>query len=247
MTWIFHGSGDRLVVAFSGIGKANEDVQPYEFAKTATGGGAHSVLFISDTARSWLNRPGIMQDIAALVDEAKAETGATHVTTLGHSMGGFSAAVMAGALGADSAICLSPQNSIHPDVAGDETRWETFRKKITSFPVREVADYLADTPIYTVLFGRHGREVPQRDRFPIRDNIDFFVMRNTVHNTPMRLKQSGILGDFITACAQGRRRKVRQMMLEHFGCRPLRDREVVVSGTEHRASASATIKMFGTE
>ncbi|MEO1139489.1 MAG: alpha/beta hydrolase [Pseudomonadota bacterium] len=224
VSWLYQGTGDRLVVVFSGIGKDHQDVQPYEFAQSATGGGAHSVLYISDTARSWLNRAGIIDDIQALVKKAKAQTGASKVATLGHSMGGFSAAVMAKPLGADNAICLSPQNSVHPEIAGDDPRWQAFRDSIAAFDIRGVEEHLDDVPVYTVLFGRHGRETPQRDRFPIRDNVDFFVMKNTVHNTPMRLKQAGLLDTFITAAANGRRRKVRQMMFEQFSVRPLRDR-----------------------
>ena len=224
MSWIFQGTGDRLVVVFSGIGKLDQETQPYEFARSATGGGAHSVLYLSDTTRSWLNREGIIADIRALVDKAKAQLGASRVATLGHSMGGFSAAVMAGPLEADNAVCLSPQNSVHPDVAGDDPRWAHFRENISEFRVRDVAEYLCDGPVYTVLFGRHGREAPQRDRFPARENVDFFVVPNTVHNTPMRLKKAGRLDLFIRAATNGKRRRVRQIMFEEFGVLPERDR-----------------------
>lgn len=222
--WTFRGTGERLVVVFSGIGKVDQDTQPFQFARTATAQGRHSVLYLSDTSRSWLNGPGLIEQVQDLVTHVADSFGATKIATLGHSMGGFSAAVMAGPLGADNAVCLSPQNSIHPDVADDDPRWRVFRDQIRDFRVRDVAEYLSDAVLYTVLFGRHGREAPQRDRFPIADNIDFFVMRNTVHNTPMRLKNEGILSAFVEAAANGRRRKVRQLMDAHFGTRPLRER-----------------------
>lgn len=222
-TWLLQGTGQRLLVVFSGIGKVHEETQPYEFARSSYGRGQHNVLYVSDTNRSWLNQPGIIEDIVGLVAEVKARTGSTSVATLGHSMGGFMSAVLAGKLDADNAICLSPQNSVHPDIAGDDPRWQAFRNKINSHTIRDVASHMVDKVLYTVLFGRHGRELPQRERFPIRDNVDFYVMRNTVHNTPMRLKKAGLLDHFILAAANGRRRKVRQMMLEHFGTRPMRD------------------------
>jgi pimeloyl-ACP methyl ester carboxylesterase len=219
VSWLFRGTGDRLVVVFSGIGRPRQRVQPYEFARSATADGTQSALYISDTARSWLNHPGIMDDIAALVTKAKASTGATRISTLGHSMGGFAAAIMAGALDADAAVCLSPQNSVHPDIAGDESRWMGFRDKISAFSVREVADYLNDSTIYTVLFGRRGKEEPQRDRFPIHDNMDFYVMTHTGHNTPKRLKTEGVLDTFVAAATQGRRRKIRKLMKNEFNSR----------------------------
>ena len=246
VSWLFQGLGDRLVVVFSGIGKTHQQTQPYEFARSATAKGENSVLYISDTDRSWLNRPGIIDDIVDLVMGAKSETGARSVATLGHSMGGFMAAVLAGKLGADNAICLSPQNSVHPDIAGDDPRWQAFRENITDFDVRDVADHMDDTVLYTVLFGRHGREVPQRDRFPIRENVDFYVMKNTVHNTPMRLKKAGLLDRFIAAAANGRRRKVRQMMLEHFDARPLREREALPGSQDMTPGVAEAIINGGT-
>ena len=87
-----------------------------------------------------------------------------------------------------------------------------WREKITHFAIRSASDYLTDTPEYHVFHGRHGREAPQRDRVPYRENLIHTILPQTHHNVPARLKQAGVLEAVTQACFENRRRRVRLLL-----------------------------------
>lgn len=60
---------------------------------------------------------------AALAAVATATIGYERVVTYGSSMGGYAALHFAAASGAQAALAISPQYSIDPRIAPDETRW----------------------------------------------------------------------------------------------------------------------------
>lgn len=213
LTWTYRAAAsDTLVVCFSGIGKSIEHVPSYEFAKMATAGGTHNALFISDPRRTWLNGLGLIELITHQIELFRSECGAIRVVTAGHSMGGFSALVMAAFTQVNAVLAFAPQFSVHPDIVPDETRWYEWREKISEFRVGSAADHLIDAPQYTVVFGRHGREAPQRDRFSKRSNLRVYVMPMTHHNVPQRLKHMGILDKVFEFAIEGRSRKLRLLL-----------------------------------
>jgi len=193
--WRYVGQSQRLVVCFSGLGKDKSQPPGYEFASVATGGGEDHVLYIADPNRSWLNQPGLIAEIVALVEEVKTEIAAMQVVTLGHSMGGFSACVLPYFTPAQYVLALSPQVAVHPDFVPDDPRWMTEREAIDNIDITDVGTYLMADTHYVVVYGRHGREAPQRDRFPNPDHLSLFVMPMTHHNTAARLKRLGLLTD----------------------------------------------------
>jgi pimeloyl-ACP methyl ester carboxylesterase len=202
--WRYVGQSRRLVVCFSGLGKDQSQPPGYEFSAIATGGGEDHVLYIADPNRSWLNQPGLVDEIVALIDEVKAEAGVTQVVALGHSMGGFSACVLPHFTPVDYVLALSPQVSVHPDIVPDDPRWMTHRAAIDNIDITDVASYLMPDTYYVVVYGRHGREAPQRDRFPNPDHLSLFVMPLTNHNTAARLKGLGLLTDLRDLVFDGR-------------------------------------------
>ncbi|MFV1442011.1 MULTISPECIES: hypothetical protein [unclassified Phaeobacter] len=212
VTWAHRGPGDRLVVCFSGIGKDAETCPPYEFARSATGNGRHNTLFIADPQRSWLNTPGLLSRIGAEIESYRAICGATRVIAMGHSMGGFSAIVASSVTRIDAVLAFAPQISIHPDIVPDETRWAAYRNRISHYEVKSAADHFRDGTDYTVIHGRHGREAPQRDRFPRRDTLRHYVMPGTHHNVPQRLKQLNCLEQVVHFAIEGRPRKLRLLL-----------------------------------
>lgn len=214
--WLHHGVTDRLVLCFAGIGGTTSIVPPIEFPRAASRNGEDTVLFFSDPKRSWLNAPGLIEQIVDWVEQYKTKINARQVVALGHSMGGFMAAVLSGFTKIDVAMCFSPQATVHPVLARDDVRWAIWRDQITDFRIRSVDDHLSDETTCYALFGRHTREAPQRERFPIRDNVRFFVMPNTVHNTPQRLKQAGVLDDVVRYAFHGRRGLVGRVLTEKF-------------------------------
>jgi hypothetical protein len=219
--WRHDGAGSRLLVSFSGIGRDLGAVPSYEFARGATGAGKFHALFVSDPNRTWLNGDGLVDRIVRIIEDTVQDVGATEVCTLGHSMGGYTAAVISGFTKVDVAICLSPQASVHPDVVPDEKRWGAFRDKIDTHHIRSVHNHLSEQTLYYVFFGQHGREAPQRDRFPLAPNIKFFVMPKTVHNTPQRMKGQGILDDIILSACQKRTRLIRRLLKDRLNARQI--------------------------
>jgi len=219
--WRHDGKGDRLVVSFSGIGPDPETPPGYEFANTATGGGKDTVLFIADPNRTWLNAPGLIERIAGLVEDHARRIGAGRICALGHSMGGYAACVMAGFMRVDVAVALSPQVSVHPEIAGDDPRWPEHRDKLTAFRIRHLADHLPGTTQVYAVFGRHPREAPQRDRFPQGPNIHGYVLPRTHHNTAQRMKRAGVLDAAVQAAFDGRAFRVRRLLRRTLGARPM--------------------------
>lgn len=221
LAWFHPGEGSRLVVSFAGIGGVPGIAQGYEFARTATGHGRNHALFFVDPQRTWLNGEGLIDRIVTEIERRVTETGATQIITIGHSMGGFSAAVIPAFTRVDLAVCLSPQVSVHPDIVPDEDRWKLWRSRIATYRITGVADYLQDATRYYVFFGQHPREAPQRDRFPLGPNINFFTMPSTVHNTPRRMKVRGVLDSIIGAVFEDRTRLVRRIAKQDLNARQI--------------------------
>lgn len=216
-TWEHDGSNDTLVVCFSGIGKNTDPKPVLNFASSATQGGRNSVLYIADPQRTWLNAEGLVEAICTRALRKAKEVGATRIVTLGHSMGGFSALVIAGMLDAEVAIAFSPQLSIDPAVVPRENRWTEYRSKIAEIKISNAADYMNDTCSYYVFFGTHQREQPQRRHLPQADNVKLFMIPGINHNSPQRIRKAGILGDVIGLAAQRRTHRLRLEMQAAFG------------------------------
>ena len=224
--WEHDGPSSRLVVCFSGIGLEGDPSPATNFASTATQEGQNSVLFFADPNRTWLNADGLVEAICARIMAKAEEVGATQIVTMGHSMGGFSALVIAGMVGADVAVAFSPQLSIDPAVVPDEKRWMKFRSQISDIKISTAADYLNEDCAYYVFFGGHPRERPQRDRFPLAENIALFRIPSVVHNSPQRMKQAGILHSVLQNACDRRRRMVRRELEQTFGARIIKPEQV---------------------
>ncbi len=215
--WTHAGASDRLVVCFSGIGPDPEVLPGYEFAATAAGGGRDSVLYIADPKRSWLNAPGLIERMVDQIEGYAARIGAARICTLGHSMGGYAALVLPGFTRVDVALALSPQVSVHPQVAGDDPRWMQHRAKIAAHRLRHIEDHLSPATQYFAIYGMHKREAPQRDRFPRARNIELLRMPKTHHNTAQRLKAKRLLDAVVQAAFDGRVFRVRRLIRRSFG------------------------------
>ena len=210
--WRHRGRNDRPVVCFSGIAKSKDVIPPYEFPRGATENGKNHVLFISDPRRTWLNGPGLMERIEAEVARIVAQEGITSVSTLGHSMGGFAAIVMAKFFAVDNAVAFAPQHSVHPEIAGNERRWKEHLERITEHRLRSVDDYWVEDTTYFVFHGDHRRDQYQRDRFPVRHKLFHTILPDTTHAVPQKLKKAGLLDRVVSLCLAGKARKLRELL-----------------------------------
>jgi len=212
--WRVAGQTRRLVVCFSGVGPADGALAP-EFLRLIAMTPRDHLLFIADPARSWLNRPGLIDEITAVIEAEVAATGATQICTLGHSMGGFCAVVISAFTRVDCAVAFAPQFSVDPALVPAEDRWQDLRDQIPTFTIGNADDYVQPRSHYIVFFGAHRREAPQRDLVRPRPNLDLFVIPRTHHNVPQRLKDAGILDQILTACFDNRLTKVENLLIKH--------------------------------
>jgi hypothetical protein len=202
--WFYRGQSDRLVICFSGIGTGFRKPQPYEFAKVATMNGRDNVLFLADTDRSWLNNPGMLEAIKAETERRIAENGIRTTMTLGHSMGGYCAIVLAGLLPVDCCVAYAPQFSVNPDVIPNETRWRELRGRIREHRIRSVEDYLSPKTRYYVFHGDQRREARQRDRFVPTQQLLHIILPGMGHSVPQALRSAEVLEIVTQACFEGR-------------------------------------------
>lgn len=229
VVWRHRGTSSRLVLSLSGIGRQEDAVPPYEFARIATGNGEHNALFIIDPNRTWLNGDGLIERIVSVVEAYVAEVGADEIVTLGHSMGGFAAIVLSGYLPVKTAVALSPQYAVHPDITGDDPRWRYFRSRIKTHRMGGAAEHMVPTTTYHMFHGGKAKEAPQRDRFPVADNLYHTILPDMIHQVPQKLKDLGLLERVARAAMNNRARKVRLALdllgghrrsLERYPARP---------------------------
>ncbi|MFO1176583.1 MAG: hypothetical protein U1E48_15510 [Paracoccaceae bacterium] len=186
------GSGDRLVLAFSGVGRSTGlDSEPaLEFFRSASGGGENHVLHITDQSRSWLNAAGMVEAIADTVRRMQLRTGARRIAALGNSMGGTMALLIARFLPVDRVIAFTPQYSVQPAIVPEEAKWKRLRRMIAHYRFPAV-DKIAPTGQQFVLHGDSNDELIHALRFPVVANLDHFIFPGHSHELGEDLKASG--------------------------------------------------------
>ena len=194
------GSGHRLVVSFTGVGKPDTREQAEEFVNTSHMGGRNHVLFVADTLRSWYNAPGTYEEILDLVESYKRTHKIKEVVTFGNSMGGYGAIIFAGALGAKSCLSLSAQYSADPKIVPEEERWMEYRSKIAHFTRPPMETTLSEECIYFVVHGGSDREKPHWNRFPRAKNFKHYLADQVGHGLGKKMKMAGKI-EVITHCA----------------------------------------------
>ena len=235
--WRINGTSDRLLISMSSIGDTDDD-QPVPQFMSIANGTSDTVLFISDPRRSWLSRPGIIDEIKAVIETEAARVNAQQIGIFGGSMGGFSALAMPAFTNIQVAIAFSPQFSVDPAVVPEETRWMDLRQQIPAFAISNIADVMNDTTRYYLFFGRHQSEVHQRRLVRTMPNLQFYVMPNTSHNTALRMKKAQVLLPVLKACLKGHHKELNKIMTNSFQAprrvhKPAQVTEVPVTQDEH--------------
>jgi len=203
--WVHEGAplSKRLVVSFSSVGPNPDVIPPIEFPRLATDDGRGHALFVVDKKRSWLNRDGLVERIVRQIESTVIATGVEEVVTIGNSMGGYNAALIAGFTKVDVALCFSPQASVHPQVAGDDLRWPRYRVDIDAHRYDGLENHLSDTCTYIAVFGDRPREAPQFRRFPEAHNVHVVMLPGHGHGTAFTLKAKNLLGAAVEAGFDG--------------------------------------------
>ena len=213
----FRGGSDVLVLACSGVGTQRSEMPPFEFVKAASGEAGHSVLFVSDITRSWLNAPGLQDQIVEQMAALRDQLSPRVVVAMGNSMGGFMALNISRVMPVDVTITFTPQYSVDPDVVPEETRWKYFRDKITDFTVPRVEDLPADLGRHYVFHGGEWAEYIHWSRFPVQENLRHYIFPSEDHNIARSLKKQRLLEPIIDACIEGRPRRLRELIRKAGG------------------------------
>lgn len=211
------GGSDVLVLACSGVGTQRSEMPPFEFVKAASGGGEHSVLFVSDITRSWLNAPDLQERIVEQMEALREEMSPRRVVAMGNSMGGFMALNISRVIPLDVTIAFTPQYSVDPAVVPEEKRWKAFRGKITDFKVSRVEDLPADRGQHYVFHGGEWAEYIHWSRFPVQENLRHYIFPSEDHNIARSLKKQRLLEPIINACIEGRPRRLRELIRKAGG------------------------------
>lgn len=203
--------GDRLAVSFASIGTSRRTAPPDEFVGTVLCDPTRHGVFISDSRRSWMNDAEVRAAIAETLPGLITSAGARRVTTLGLSVGAFSALVAHRLFPVDAVLAFSPQYSVSRRIVPEEKRWRFWTGQIRNFACPSVEPLQSGGRIYAL----HGLEddIAQMRRFPIRANLDHFVFPGLRHSmVPRAAKDAGLLAPLLAAAEHDDRKAVSRIV-----------------------------------
>ena len=203
LRWV-PGSGNRLVVVFTGRHHTFGDQPADEFATSAHDGGANNVLFVSDLMQSWYSRPGLWPRIVRLVRGIAEIEGQGSVVTLGNSMGGFGALLLPRDMPVVRAIGFSAQVSMVQRVIRDR-RWPNARRRLGRSPVINIRNTVARTKTHYYLTAGRGAplDMAHMALMPRNARVRRWALPGAGHNIAKKLKESGVLMPAIHAMIDG--------------------------------------------
>lgn len=210
------GTGSDLVISFSSIGRKRNQMPPDEFLGTVLGDPARHALFVSDLSRSWMNDPTLRDALSKTVTTLVKKTRIARVSTLGLSLGAFSALTCSTLFPVHAALAISPQFSMQPGAIKGERRWTYWRKQIKDFDV-ETAEV---TPPPAMSFLLHGLEndTEHMRAFTPRGGLDQFGFEGQSHSTlGAHLKDANVLPMLLSAAINHDRRRVARLVKQADG------------------------------
>lgn len=223
------GDGDTLAVSFASIGNGRRKVPPDEFVGTILGDRSRHGVFISDVRRSWMNDTEVRAAITHTLPELFQRVGIRRVTTLGLSVGAYSALLAHQLFPVDAVLAFSPQYSVDRKFAPEETRWRYWTKQIPAFEFPTVEPMQTRGRVFIL----HGLEddLQQMRRFPVQKNLDHFVFSKLAHSTvPRAIKDAGQLAPLLDAVESGNRKAVSRIIQRLGGTWRARHEKVMVEG-----------------
>lgn len=126
------GSGDRLIVAFSGVGDVARNEVRFEWGNSLSNAcpDAH-VIYVKDNLRHWYTDKSGQAQVIAYLESYVAEQGIKRTLAFGLSMGGYGALVFASLMRFDHVIALAPRSCV-----GRYADFDTRNRKL----MREIAE-----------------------------------------------------------------------------------------------------------
>lgn len=239
MVQYLRGTGDKLIVVFSGVGTNPHIHPPIEFFSSATENGVNHCLFISDKTRSWLNAPGIDDEIVAIIQTVADEAGLADIHLLGNSMGGFVALMLKDQLAAKTVLSFTPQYSVKRSIIPEEKRWLRFRRAIEFFKYPEVSLTSNSEQRVFIVHGGSADELMHAQRFPKVRGIHHFILPQCDHNLMQHLKKRGKLKSLVTAAIHDEPFRFRRILSNTGGMYIQKFEASSASDLDHQPGQSA--------
>ena len=211
------GRNKRLVISFARVGTRPREVPAPIFVGTSSNYGENHVLFFADDSRSWLNGDGLAQQIVEIVEAYRTEHDIEEVVTLGNSMGGFSAIVLAELIHVDRVIAFGPQYSMRSEIVPEETRWRRYFNAIKSWRFDSVGGMSKKDTTYYIVHGDREGEMDHWHRFPRNKMINHYIVQNAGHRLPTMLRKRKRLKPLMLHAFEGRTRRFRENLERSFG------------------------------
>ena len=210
------GSGKRLVVSLSGVGKNRRFFPPWEFIGTASDGGKNHVLLASDRSRSWMNDATLAERLVEEIETITHQHGIEEVVALGNSMGGFMALVLPDLTKVDRVVATSPQYSMHPDVVPEDTRWGYWRQRMPAFRHERIAALDTRKRDYFILHGSTLNEKSHWARFPYSPKLHHYILMGKGHSVVIAMKGAGLMRGVLHNAIEGRPEEAIRVLSERF-------------------------------
>lgn len=202
---------DHLIISFSSIGQRRNMMPADEFTGTLLRAPDQHCMFVSDIGRSWMNDPALTKTIQRVVLGLIDRNAVTRVTTLGLSMGAFSALVSANLFPVTTAIAISPQFSVSDRVMPSETRWRFWSRRIRTFQYETAV--AGNSPARAFIFHGLVDDADHIRAFGARPNVDHFVFPAASHSElGMIFKKAGILQELVLHASMHDRAKVARLI-----------------------------------
>ena len=140
------GDGRRQVVTFDSYHEPPGFDRP-SFGEAFFLAEGITAIHVMCHGNDWFQYPE-MPSVLSLIREACSD--AERLMTYGSSMGGYAALRFAAAIGAHSALALSPQYSVDPRKARFETRWASDRRRIRF--IQALEGRIAQVPLMVLAY-----------------------------------------------------------------------------------------------
>lgn len=211
------GKSRNLVVVFSGVGTDPKCYPSVEFFASTTRNGRNHVIFVSDFSRSWLNAPGIDEQIIGMVESVFAAKRLESMSLVGNSMGGTMALMLADRLPAKTVLCFCPQFSVDPRIVPEEKRWRRYRKNIERFRFSAVSPLARPNRTIYIVHGGTSGELMHASRFPRVPGVRHFIIPRYGHNLARNLNEKRQLAPLVAAALEDRPFRFRKLIEKQGG------------------------------
>ncbi|PWR18228.1 hypothetical protein [Zavarzinia compransoris] len=198
------------VASIGNVGKFYDDGRPalfWEFSETIHRLGDVSAIFVQDRGRTWFNDPNGLEAMIDAIRDTLKEWKVQRVVTMGLSMGGFGALLLASRLKVDLAISIAPQTAIARDlIKGHDHRWDDLIAPVPRFPNGDLSTLnVGETEVVLMAGDLVPEDIWHIQRMPARSKSHIYMFPGAEHNLCNWLRDRGQLMPILAALIRQQR------------------------------------------